>query len=206
MLKRKINLKEALIVIDIQNDFCKGGNLEIKDSNFIIPKVNNLIQKFKLEGKKVIATKDWHPKNHKYFVENKIGNYGEGDYWVTHCVKNTKGSEFHPELIKDFDKIIYKGVNEKIDSYSAFFDNKKLRETELREYLEKEGIEILFVVGLATDYCIKYTVIDGLKLGYNIRVVIDCCKAVNLNDRDGINAINEMKKNGAEIIDSFEIC
>ncbi len=191
---------EALIIVDLQRDFCKNGSLEIKDADTIVSSINKLINKFISEGKKIIATMDWHPENHSYFIKNN--SQSKEGYWPPHCVQNTYGAKLHPDLILTIDKIIYKGTDEKIDSYSGFFDNERKMETDLRTYLEHEKIEKIYIVGLATDYCVKYTVLDALSLGYEVDVIIDCCKAVNLNEDDEKKAIDEMKIKGAKMVES----
>lgn len=196
---------EALIVIDIQNDFCEGGTLAIKNSNEIIPIINNLIKKFKHNKKLIVATLDWHPINHISFiptVKNKMKN--KKIYFPKHCIQNTFGSSFHPNLLF-IKNIIYKGTNPKIDSYSGFFDNYRLNSTNLNIFLKKHNITTLFIAGLATDYCVKYTVLDALFLGYKVYLIADACRGINILPNDSKNAINEMKKAGAIIIKSSDV-
>ena len=203
---------KALIVVDIQKDFCQGGALEVKNADEIIPVTNKLIEKFQQENNLIIATKDWHPKNHKSFAVNSNGKIGECGilngleqiWWPVHCVQNESGSDFHEKLLP-IKNIVYKGTNEDIDSYSGFFDNGKLHKTELDNILKNNKIDTLYILGLATDYCVKFTVIDALELGYQVYLIEDGCKGVNLNPEDSKLAIEEMKKKGAHIISSKNI-
>lgn len=180
---------KALILIDLQNDFFKNGSLEIANSLDIIPIVNNLIEYFNKNNYPVIATKDWHPKNHTSF-----------NIWPIHCVQNTYGSEIHYKISK-INTIIYKGVNPLIDSYSGFFDNDKKTKTELDEILKSNNIDTLYISGLATDFCVKYTVLDALDLGYTVFLITDACKEV----KDSISTFHELEKAGAILIESKNI-
>ncbi|MCI6152408.1 MAG: bifunctional nicotinamidase/pyrazinamidase [Fusobacterium perfoetens] len=205
---------KALLLIDLQNDFCKNGALEVKDGDKVIFVGNLLMEKFKNSNNMILATKDWHPITHKSFASNSDGKIGELGilnglpqvWWPNHCVENTKGSEFHPNLnSKYIDKIIFKGTNKEIDSYSGFFDNGKLNKTELDSILKKNNIDTLYIMGLATDFCVKFTVLDALQLGYKVYLVEDGCRGVNLTPNSSLDAINEMKEKGAIIINSSEI-
>ncbi len=203
---------KALIVVDVQNDFCEGGALAVKDAHKIIPIVNKVIDFFNKNQYFVVATKDWHPANHKSFAKNSNGTIGEIGilnnlpqvWWPEHCVENTYGSNFHPNL-KEIKHIIYKGTNFEIDSYSGFFDNGKLKSTELLSLLENNQISEIFVLGLATDYCVKHTVLDALDLGFKVNVIEDGCKGVNLSFNDSNNALKEMMEKGAKIIKSDDL-
>lgn len=205
---------KALLLIDLQNDFCKGGALEVKEGDAVISVANSLLKKFKNEDALVIATKDWHPITHKSFANNSNGKIGEVGilnglpqvWWPNHCVQNTFGSEFHPELNSNLiDKTIFKGASEEIDSYSGFFDNGKLKKTELDTILKANNIDTLYIMGLATDYCVKFSVLDALELGYKVYLIEDGCRGVNLTPTDSLDSIKEMKNKGAIIIKSFEI-
>lgn len=159
---------KALILVDLQNDFFEGGSLGIKDSNKIIVVINKLIDIFNENHDLIIATKDYHPKNHISF-----------NYFNPHCIQNTKGSKIHKDInIKNINKIIYKGQNIDVDSYSGFFDNDGKNKTELDEYLKENNIKTLYIVGLATDFCVKYTSLDAIKLGYDVYVIKDACKGI----------------------------
>ena len=202
----------ALLIIDIQNDFCESGALAVKDANSIIPVVNNLIDYFNKINSFIIATKDWHPLNHKSFAINyckEIGEFGKLEglpqvFWPIHCVQDTFGSEFHKDL-SPIENTIYKGQDFLVDSYSGFFDNGKIHKTDLDKTLKEKGIKALYVVGLATDYCVKYSVLDALNLGYEVFLVEDAIKGVNLSENDSQNAINEMTTSGAKLIKSSDI-
>lgn len=203
---------KALLIIDVQNDFCEGGNLAVKNSLEIIPVVNSLIKKFEKNDDFIIATKDWHPADHKSFASvsgTKAGEIGTLNglpqvWWPDHCIENTKGSEFHKDLLS-VKNIVYKGNDPEVDSYSGFFDNNKVHKTKLDEILKENNIDTLYILGLATDYCVKFTVLDALSLGYKVYLVADGCKGVNINPDDSEKAVEEMKSAGAVIIESCEI-
>ena len=202
---------KALLIIDLQNDFLPGGALAVNCGDEIIPIINELQSVFDL----VIATKDWHPANHKSFASNhqneKIGNVInlngiEQVLWSDHCVQNSFGAELSSLLNKDsISKIIIKGTDTEIDSYSAFFDNNHINSTGLHKYLKENNVDELFITGLATDYCVYFTVKDALQLGYKTRLVTDAVKGVNINSSDSQKAIDDMEKNGAMLITSKEI-
>lgn len=204
-------MKSALILIDIQNDFCPNGALAVNEGDQIIPIVNKLQEKFET----IIATQDWHPTDHKSFAVNHEGkSVGEiiklGDtnqiLWPVHCTQNSFGSEFSKELkTENITKIFQKGMNKEIDSYSGFFDNDHKSETGLNDYLKENNIEELYITGLATDYCVKFTTMDALSLGFKVNLVVDACRGVNLSDGDVEKAIEEMKNAGAKIITSDEV-
>ncbi len=203
--------KKALIMVDLQNDFCRGGSLAVRDGDAIIPLANKLQKHFDL----VLATKDWHPQNHTSFASNHPG-YKIGDVvmvenipqilWPDHCVQEDKGSEFHPKLdTKRIQQVFFKGAEKNIDSYSAFFDNAHLRSTGLADYLRDNGITEIYVMGLATDYCVKYSCLDAIHVGFNVHMIEDACRGVELHDGDIVNAINEMKEAGVKIIKAKEV-
>lgn len=202
----------ALLIIDVQNDFCSNGALEVREGDMVIPIINKLIDTFEKNGDLIIATQDFHPKEHKSFSINsggKIGTIGELNglsqiWWPEHCVIGTHGSEFHKDL-KKIKHIVKKGTDIEIDSYSGFFDNGKLKATELDKLLKSNNIKTLFIAGLATDYCVKYTVLDALSLKYEVYVIKDGCRGVNLSAQDSKKALDEMEKAGAKIIISSNI-
>lgn len=194
---------KALIIVDIQNDFCPNGNLAVKDGDKIIPFVNSLINSG--DYKTIVATMDWHPANHKSFASNNGKAVGEiidlngikQFMWPDHCVQNTKGAEMRSDL--HLDKIQYfvkKGENPEVDSYSGFFDNDQKTATALNEILLRTGIKEIHVVGLALDYCVKATAIDGQRLGYKTTVLSKGTKAVNISRLDDERAICEMGEEG----------
>lgn len=200
----------ALLIIDIQNDFLPGGSLAVPEGDTIIPVVNELQQHFDL----VVATQDWHPANHGSFASSH-SNKKPGDVvdlngteqvlWPDHCVQYTNGAEFAESLDKErFSKIIQKGTDAGIDSYSGFFDNKHKRATGLQEYLSGKMTDKLFLTGLAADICVKYTAIDALELGYETFVVKDATKAVG-----GAELFNttmyELEMKGAKIVSTQEV-
>lgn len=205
---------KALLLVDLQNDFCKNGALEVKYGDSVIPVANSLIKKFRENNDLIVATKDWHPNFHKSFAINSNGKVGELGtlnglpqvWWPVHCVENTYGSEFHSKLdSNNIDKTIFKGNNPEIDSYSAFFDNGKLQKTDLDNFLKEKKIDTLYIMGLATDFCVKFTVLDALELGYKVYLIEDGCRGVNLTPSSSEDAIKEMKNKGAIITKSFEI-
>jgi nicotinamidase/pyrazinamidase len=199
-------MKKALLIIDIQNDFCPVGNLPVAGGDSIIPFINELIEKPDYDL--IILTKDWHPSNHKSFASQHkdknsfdvINLFGvEQVLWPDHCVQNTFGAEFHKSLKTNVDNqfVFTKGMNENIDSYSGFFDNKHNSSTGLNEFLKERNIEIIDVAGLALDYCVKFTALDGIKLGYEVNVILNGCKAIS---EDISRHIEEMKINKINII------
>ena len=202
---------DALLVVDIQNDFLPGGALQVEGGDHIVPLVNELMNKFDL----VLATKDWHPANHKSFASNHEGkNTGdrimlhglEQVLWPDHCVQGTIGAEFSLKLDHaKIDRVFYKGEDPEIDSYSGFFDNGHLKSTGLGDYLHREKINSLYIVGLATDFCVKATALDAVNEGFEARVVADATKAVNLNPGDYEKAIKDMEHAGVIIIGSRDI-
>jgi len=202
---------KTLIVVDVQNDFLPQGSLAVQDGDQIVPNVNKLMDKFDL----VVATQDWHPKEHGSFASNhknrkpgeQIELFGLNQVlWPDHCVQGTNGAEFSSELnTSGIDHVIQKGTDILVDSYSGFFDNGKKKETQLNEFLKSKQVEMVFIVGLATDYCVKYTALDAAELGYRVFVVPDATKAVNINEGDYDRAIEEMKLAGIGMINSKEL-
>ena len=189
----------ALILVDIQNDFLPGGALAVPYGDAVIPVANNLQQRFEL----IVATQDWHPVNHGSFAANHPGRklYDQIDLnglpqtlWPVHCVQNTPGAEFHPQLKDDPRiRVISKGLGD-TDCYSAF------DETNLEVQLREEGVEELVVGGLATDYCVKATVLAGLERGFKVKALKNAMRAVDRKPGDGERAIEEMRSAGAQIV------
>ena len=199
---------KALILVDIQNDFVPGGALPVPEGDKIIPLVNSLQSKFDL----VIATQDWHPPNHGSFAANHAGKKA-GDLidlnglpqilWPTHCVQNAPGAALVPALdTRRISRIFQKGTDPRIDSYSALFDNGHLKATGLGEFLKQRGVTDVFLAGLATDYCVKFTALDAVQLGFKTHVLEDACRGVNLKPDDVAKAIEEMKAAGVQITNS----
>lgn len=178
---------EALIVIDVQNDFCPGGALAVAGGNEIISRINALMDDFAA----VVLTQDWHPPNHASFAANHPGAapfsltempYGPQVLWPTHCVQGTEGAAFHPDLRTDpAQLVIRKGFRPGIDSYSAFFENDRTTATGLEGYLKNRGITAITLVGLATDYCVAFSAIDARRLDFAATVLEDACRGIDLN-------------------------
>ena len=183
--------KEALLIVDLQNDFCAGGALGIKGTGSIIPVINKYIKIFVSKKLPVLATRDWHPK--------KTGHFKEfGGVWPRHCIKNTKGAAFCPGLRLPEDVILlYKGMDPEKDSYSAFHAQDK-KGRSLLNILRKSGIEELYIGGLATDYCVKFTTRDALKKRLKVKILSDAVKGVNLEPGDSEDAIRQIVKLGAK--------
>ena len=183
--------KRALIVTDVQNDFCPGGSLAIDRGDEVVAPLNKLITEFLERGEPVFKIRDWHPPTTKHFADF-------GGTWPIHCVQNTKGAEFHPNLIDDIHiRVISKGLGDE-DCYSAFDG------TDLGLQLQRLGVNELWVGGLATDYCVKNTVLDGLKEGFAVKALADAMRPVELQAGDGERALEEMRAAGAEIIRTQE--
>lgn len=201
--------KNILILIDIQNDFLPGGSLAVPQGDKVIPIANELMERRDFFDQ-VIATQDWHPKNHKSFASNHVGKsvaefvelHGVKQIlWPDHCVQNTDGAKFSNKLhVEHIDKIFKKGMNPKIDSYSGFFDNDHKSSTGLGEYLKEIGATDVYMMGLATDYCVKFSAIDCVKFGFRTYVVEDGCRGINLNSNDVENSLREMEKVGVQIV------
>lgn len=178
---------DALIVIDVQNDFCPGGALAVAEGDAIIPRINALMGEFQT----VVLTQDWHPADHASFAANHAGAapfsltqmpYGPQVLWPTHCVQGTDGAAFHPALKSDpAQLVIRKGFRPQIDSYSAFFENDHTTGTGLDGYLRSRGVSRVTLVGLATDYCVAYSALDAAKLGFAATVLMGACRAIDLN-------------------------
>jgi len=181
----KISKQAALIVVDVQNDFCPGGALAVPEGDKVVPVLNNYIELFRAAGAPIFFTRDWHPVDHISFRT-------QGGIWPPHCVQNTSGAEFHPALkVKDGDYIISKGFERSKEAYSGF------EGTDLDDLLKRLNIKELFVGGLATEYCVKHTVLDGLKNGYRVYLLEDAVRGVDKNKGDSVRAIEEMVKAGA---------
>jgi nicotinamidase/pyrazinamidase len=179
---------DALIIVDVQNDFCPGGALAVPEGDQIVPIINKYIGKFVSKNALVVATRDWHPKNHVSFKEY-------GGLWPVHCVQNSWGAEFHPMLTLPKNAIIVsKAYEPNVEAYSGF------QGTGLDKMLKERRVKRLFVCGLATDYCVKATVLDGLKLGYEVYLLVDAIKGVNVRPGDSEEAINEMVKAKARLL------
>ena len=198
-------MKTALLIIDIQNDFCPAGALEVAGGNEIISDINQEMKKYEC----VVLTQDWHPKGHSSFAISHKGKnpldvvempYGDQVLWPEHCVQGSQGAEFHCKLDSDrANAVIRKGSNPLIDSYSAFFENDRTTATGLDGYLKSLGIEKINLVGLATDFCVNYSAQDAAKLGYNVSVFEGMCRAIDLNGSLE-QARSAMRDSGVELI------
>jgi nicotinamidase/pyrazinamidase len=196
----------ALILVDIQKDFCPGGALAVPEGDKVVPIVNRLQVGYDL----VVATQDWHPANHGSFAANHAGRaVGEQIelaglpqvLWPVHCVKNTPGAEFHPALNLDrVARVFRKGTDPAIDSYSGFFDNGHRAATGLAGYLRERGVDQVHVCGLATDYCVKFTALDAIGLGFRVALLEEAARGVELQPDDVRRAIEEMRDHGVKII------
>lgn len=206
-----IKKNTALILVDLQNDFFEGGALAVPKASAIFPLANDLQTYFSL----VIATQDWHPLNHQSFLNQHPGHSlydvvelkgGSQIIWPTHCVQGSKGAEFHPALNQNhIHKIIHKGTDANIDSYSTFFDNAHQKSTGLETYLKEQGITEVFIMGLATDYCVLYSVLDATKLGFKTYVITDGCFGLDEKPGDVDRAFQQMRQASAILIKSDTI-
>lgn len=203
--------KKALILVDLQNDFCTGGKLAVPQGEAVIPLANELQDYFDV----IVATQDWHPKGHTSFADNHP-EFTVGDtimingmtqvLWPAHCIQGSEGAEFHPHLkLHEGVSIFQKGIEEKIDSYSAFFDNAHLRATGLGDYLRGQHVKEVYIMGLATDYCVKYSSLDAAHLGFTVYVIEDACRGVELFQGDIARAFAEMRAAGVKIISSQDV-
>lgn len=201
----------ALLLIDLQYDFCPGGALAVAQGDETIPVANRLLPKFST----IVATQDWHPPEHKSFAVNHAGKqpYDVIDLddlpqvlWPAHCVQGTKGADLHHALDRNLiTEVFHKGTDPSIDSYSGFFDNGHRKSTGLGDWLKARGVDEVFVLGLATDYCVKFTSLDARQLGMKVSLVRDACRGVNLNPEDSEKAIAEMREAGVHIVTSDQV-
>ena len=177
----------ALVVVDVQNDFCPGGALEVPDGAAVVPAINRLAPRFAA----CVLTQDWHPPGHLSFASSHPGAepfgtaalpYGEQVLWPDHCVQGTPGADFHPGLAAQrADLVLRKGFRREIDSYSAFYENDRRTPTGLAGYLRSRGVTRLCFAGLATDFCVAYSAIDGAREGFEAAVIEDACRAIDLD-------------------------
>jgi nicotinamidase/pyrazinamidase len=189
----RITADTVLIVVDVQNDFCTGGALAVPRGDEVVPVLNRYIERFRSAGAVVVATRDWHPADHCSFQ-------AQGGPWPVHCVQDSPGARFHPGLIlPDLVKRVSKGTNSKIDAYSGF------QGTDLMNFLNKSGIRTAWIGGLATDYCVKSTVLDALKNGLTAVLLEDACRGVEVHSGDSVRAVEEMVRSGAKKIRMEEV-
>ena len=201
----------ALVLVDLQYDFCPGGALEVRRGDEVIPIANRLLPHFSI----IAATQDWHPRDHQSFAANHPGKqpYEVIDLnglsqvlWPVHCVQDTRGATFHDSLDQSkITEVFRKGTDSTVDSYSGFFDNGKRKATGLGDWLTGRWIKQVYVLGLATDYCVKHTALDARGLGFDVWVIEDGCRAVDLKAGDGDRALAEMRGAGCAIVESGAI-
>ncbi len=188
-----MRVKKALLIVDVQNDFCPGGALGVKDGDKIIPAINKYIKNFASKKLPIFASCDWHPKKTSHFKEF-------GGIWPKHCIQNTKGAAFHPKLKLPKEAILlYKGMGPEEDSYSAFHAQGQNGMSFLN-LLKILGIEEIYIGGLATDYCVKFSVVDALKERFKVKLLVDAIKGVNFKPNDSLDAIREMVRGGVKKI------
>lgn len=200
----------ALLLVDLQNDFMPFGALPVIGGDSVVPIANALIPRFSL----VVASQDWHPAGHGSFASNHPGS-SAGDVidlagvpqvlWPDHCVQDTPGASFHSALdIAGIDHVVRKGTDPDVDSYSAFYDNDRRKDTGLAAFLEAHGAEDLVIMGLATDYCVRATVLDACGLGFAVTVIEDGCRGVEVSSGDSQRALGEMRSAGARVVRYIE--
>jgi len=197
--------RSALLVIDVQNDFCPGGALAVPEGNEVVEVINRLAGRFE----HAVLTQDWHPPDHQSFASTHPGHspytsiampYGPQTLWPDHCVQHSVGADFHPSLeVRCAQLVIRKGFRRTIDSYSAFFENDRITPTGLAGYLRDRGLGQLVLAGLATDYCVAYSAIDARRLGFSVIVLLEACRAINL-DGSLQHALDAMREAGVELI------
>jgi nicotinamidase/pyrazinamidase len=201
----------ALVLVDLQNDFCPGGALPVPEGDRVLAVVNRLQARFEL----VVATQDWHPADHGSFAANHPG-HSPGEVielaglpqvlWPVHCVQNTPGAALCPQLDQArIARVFRKGTDPQIDSYSGFFDNGHRKATGLAEYLRAQGISQVYVAGLATDYCVKFTALDALDLGFETFLIDDASRGVDLHPGDVQNALEALRAKGVKIVPSTRL-
>ena len=201
---------DVLLVVDVQNDFCKGGTLEVPHGDKVVPVINELGRRFR----HVIVTQDWHPTDHTSFASQHAGaqpyqtikvDYGDQVLWPDHCVQHSAGAEFHDKLaVANCELIIRKGYRRAIDSYSAFFENDQKTPTGLSGYLRERGLKRLFVTGLATDFCVRFSAVDGRAAGFEVVLIEDACRGID-NDGSMDDAMQAMKEAGVALSESSQV-
>ncbi|MEN9445002.1 MAG: hypothetical protein RIS47_1893 [Bacteroidota bacterium] len=202
---------KALLIIDPQYDFFEGGALAVPNSLAIIPAINQLIPAFT----HIYLTQDWHPATHKSFATQHPGtqpfetiqlNGITQVLWPSHCVQGSHGATFHADIqLPEQYTVVHKGNDPEVDSYSGFFDNQRLHQTQLHQQLQSAGITTLYICGLATDYCVKFTALDAQELGYHTTLISDATKAVNMQAHDYTEALATMQKAGIQIASTTQV-
>ena len=187
MPMRKLSANSALIVVDVQNDFCPGGALAVEAAHEVVPLINRMAPLFHV----LVCTQDWHPPEHESFADSHPGAepfsvtempYGPQVLWPAHCVQGTRGAEFHPDLLTEHaDIVIRKGTHPHIDSYSTFYENDRTTPTGLAGYLRERGVTHVWLAGLATDFCVHYSALDAVAHGFTATVLLDACRAIDLD-------------------------
>jgi nicotinamidase/pyrazinamidase len=182
----RIDDNDLLLIIDVQSDFCSGGKLAVADGDAVVPVINRIAQRFQ----HVALTQDWHPSNHSSFATSHPGSapfdivsmpYGKQTLWPDHCVQGTPGAAFHSQLETErAELVIRKGFRREIDSYSAFYENDRHTPTGLAGYLRERGLQRIFLVGLATDFCVYYSAVDARRLGFAVVLIETGCRAIDL--------------------------
>jgi nicotinamidase/pyrazinamidase len=199
----------ALIVVDVQNDFCPGGALAVAEGHAVVPAINRLLPRFPVR----VFTQDWHPPHHRSFADNHAEaepfsmtemHYGPQVLWPTHCVQGSEGAAFHPELeVHAADMILRKGFRAEIDSYSAFFENDHATPTGLAGYLRERGVSKVWLAGLATDFCVGFSAIDAARLGFEVTLLEDASRAIDL-DGSLERSMREMRALGVSVVQVAE--
>jgi len=202
---------KALIIVDVQNDFCPGGALAVRDGDRVVPIINSLQGRFDL----VVATQDWHPADHLSFADNHNGlapgemielNGKPQVLWPDHCVQDTQGAAFVAALDTGrIARVFQKGTAIEVDSYSGFFDNDHIHATGLGDYLRENNVDEVYVCGLATDYCVKFSALDARSLGFITFLIEDASRGVELQEGDVRRAVEEMRAAGVKIVQSSEV-
>ncbi len=206
----QVTSQDVLLVVDVQNDFCPGGALEVKNGGEVIAPIHRIAPQFE----NIVLTQDWHPIDHTSFAANHPNKrpyesiqvtYGMQTLWPVHCVQNTAGAQFHPSLqLPQAQLILRKGFHLQIDSYSAFFENDRVTPTGLAGYLRERGLKRIFLAGLAYDYCVAYSALDARRLNLPAVVIRDACRAIDL-DGSVARIEAEFAQTGVEVIESAEI-
>ena len=206
-----MSANSVLLVVDVQGDFCPGGNLPVPEGDKVVPVINRLSRRFQ----RIAATQDWHPQNHVSFASNHPGSNpfdtirgkeGGQILWPDHCVPGTTGAEFHPQLdTLGFDLIVRKGTDPNLDSYSAFFENDHKTPTGLHFYLEGLKVKSVYLVGLALDVCVYFSAIDALKLGFHTVLVEDACRGIDTPPGSLKARLEEMRKSGVQILRAADV-
>ncbi len=196
---------EAIVVIDVQNDFCPGGALAVEDGDAVVPEINRIVRNYPVR----VFTQDWHNKGHGSFASTHPGRdafetitmpYGPQVLWPDHCIQETDGADFHEDLcVETAQLILRKGFRSEIDSYSAFYENDRVTATGLEGYLRGRGVEKITLVGLATDYCVAWSALDAVRLGFSVKVRLDACRAIDL-DGSLEKALAEMNAAGVQLV------